>query len=160
MFPLQAAYYRQPLPHVAGFPVLRVLRVDPTPCRPLAVLYVRLSGLLLIVSFSLYSRICVNRRKRRVLRYIQFDLLGRANRVFPSSCNSSTYMPGSRTPTDPRESCHYRFLCVGFHPVNDVAICINITLTELNVLQEGATSLWPICFPVYASYVLFDVNLL
>ena len=39
MFPLQSAYPCQPLPHVDGSPGLRVLWVDPTPCRSSAFLF-------------------------------------------------------------------------------------------------------------------------
>jgi len=34
MFPLKAAYFCPLLPHVDGFPILRVLRVDLTPSPP------------------------------------------------------------------------------------------------------------------------------
>ena len=37
-------------------------------------------------------------------------------------------MPCAKTPTDPLESHHMRFFCVGFRYGNDVAICINFYL--------------------------------
>jgi len=76
-------------------------------------------------SFSLYSRMCVNSRKRKVLRYIQLDLLCRDIRVSQVLARFSTYMPGPLTPADPRESCRLRFLCVGFQSVDNVAIRFN-----------------------------------
>jgi len=50
------------------------------------------------------------------------------------------------------ESRHMRFFCIGLRCGNDVAICINLFLRGCIVqLQEVRSSLWPICFPVYAS---------
>ena len=37
-------------------------------------------------------------------------------------------MPCAKTPTDPQESRHMRFFCIGFRCRNDVAICINLYL--------------------------------
>ena len=37
-------------------------------------------------------------------------------------------MPCAKTPTDPLESYHLRFFCIGFRCENDVAICINLYL--------------------------------
>jgi len=48
----------------------------------------------------------------------------------------------------------YRFLCVGFRHVNNVATCI-FTLNEAESLQGGAAPLWPRKYSVYASRLLF-----
>lgn len=51
-----------------------------------------------------------------------------------------------------KESRHMRSFCVGFRNLHNVAICINLFLRGCIIhVQEVRSSLWPICFPVYAS---------
>jgi hypothetical protein len=64
MFPLQATYCRQPLPHVTGSPVSEYYELIRLPTlKPSVFLYGQLARLTASGSISLCSQMCVNSHK-------------------------------------------------------------------------------------------------
>jgi hypothetical protein len=94
-FPVRAASHRHPLPHVDGSPALRVLRGDPTPHGPSAILAVRPT--------------CV----QESMRSPKFLTL------------LSTHTTLLVDPGRPSGSSPKRFLCVGFWGVKTIAVCMS-----------------------------------
>ena len=129
-FPLQAAYPCQPLPHVRGFPALRVIWADPTPRIP-SVPSPSGSGALPVTPSAGAQE---PPGSPKFLTHLSIH---------------ATCLPTGRRPEDPGGFPHpgqYRMLHMGFVLVNTLANRNKLHFGAVPALQGVRPPLWPVWF--------------